>query len=218
MAPWQIRHGELIFALKATESGAVGVFPEQAENWDWIDTQVRRASRPPKVLNLFAYTGGSTLSAAVAGAKVVHVDAARSAVGWARQNARLTGLEHAPIRWIVDDARKFVERELRRGSEYDAVVLDPPTYGHGPQSKSWQMNRHLPELLSMLGKLTRRRLEFVLLTCHAPDLGPDELEAMLTDTVFGDCPRGVQSKRLFLSRRDGHRLASGVVVRWCHDR
>jgi len=217
LKPWQIRHGHLVFKLKATPSGAVGLFPEQAENWDWLDAQVRRAPRPLKVLNLFAYTGGSTLAAAAAGAEVVHVDAARSVVGWARRNAQLARLEQMPVRWIVEDARKFAERELRRDSEYDAVILDPPTYGHGPQSQAWKLERHLPSLLTVLGKLTRRKRTFILLTCHAPEWGPAELRAMLADTVLGRDASGVEAKRLGLRRRDGRQLASGMVARWCRD-
>ena len=121
-----------------------------------------------KVLNLFAYTGGSTLAAAAAGAEVVHVDAAKNVVAWARRNAELSGLAHAPIRWIAEDAMKFVKRELKRGNRYDAVVLDPPSYGHGPQGEVWRLSKHLPRLLSLCGELTDGRPQFIVLTCHTP--------------------------------------------------
>ena len=122
--------------LKRTQFGHLGVFPEQGDNWQWIAEQVRLAGGPPpRVLNLFAYTGGSTLAAAAAGAEVVHVNAAKNIVAWARRNAALSGLADAPIHWIVDDAMKFVKRELRRGSLYDAVILDPPSYGHGARGE-----------------------------------------------------------------------------------
>ncbi len=211
---WRIRHGSLVLTLKLTDSGAVGVFPEQAENWDWIERQVQRAGRVLKVLNLFAYTGGSTLAAAAAGAEVVHVDAARSVVAWARQNAQQSGLAEAPVRWIVEDVRKFVARELRRGSQYDAVILDPPTYGHGPRSQAWKLERHLPPLLDALRQLTHRQRSFMLLSCHAPGVGPAELEAMLAHALCGHCQGGVRAKRLTLARPDGTRLESGVVARW----
>ena len=136
---WTIAHGPLQFELKRTDFGHLGLFPEQAENWDWIAERVAAAGRPLKVLNLFAYTGGSTLAAAAAGAEVVHVDAAKNIVAWARRNAELSGLADAPIRWIAEDAMKFVKRELKRGNRYDAVILDPPSYGHGPQGEVWRL-------------------------------------------------------------------------------
>jgi len=145
--PWFVEHGALRLELKRTDFGHVGVFPEQAENWDWIARQVRAASRPLNVLNLFAYTGASTLAAAVAGAAVVHVDSARNTVAWASRNARHSGLAEAPIRWIVEDAARFVRREIRRGNCYDGVILDPPSYGHGPKGEPWKLGEHLMPLL-----------------------------------------------------------------------
>ncbi len=185
---WQIRHGSMVFELKCTDSGAIGVYPEQAMNWDWLARRVGCASSRLKVLNLFAYSGGSTLAAAAAGAEVVHVDAARSVVNWARRNAELAGLKTAPIRWIVEDARRFAEREVRRGAQYDAVILDPPTYGHGPKSQPWKLTEHLNGLLSTVSALTQQRRAFILLTCHAPGVGPAELETMLVDNLFGHGP------------------------------
>ena len=211
---WEVRHEKIVFELRRTDSGAVGLFPEQAENWDWLARQVQRAGRPLKVLNLFAYTGGSTLAAAAAGAAVIHVDAARSVVTWARRNATLSHLQQSSIRWIVDDARKFAERELRRGNQYDAVILDPPTYGHGPKSQPWKLDEHLASLLRTCGRLTQHRRAFILLTCHAPTLGPPELEAMLADAVFGHGQSGVVSTPLTLRTGDGRPLPAGVVARW----
>lgn len=211
---WRIQHDLLVFELKCTDSGAIGVYPEQAMNWDWIASEVRRADRTLKVLNLFAYSGGSTLAAAAAGAEVVHVDAARSVVNWARQNAERAGLKSAPIRWIVEDARRFVEREVRRGNQYDAVILDPPTYGHGPKAQPWKLLEHLAGLLRSARELTRQQRAFILLTCHAPGVGPPELGAMLSDNLLGQRQSGVFSQRLFLANAAGQRLASGVVARW----
>ena len=165
--PWTIAAGPLRFELKLTEAGHLGVFVEQAANWAWIAEQVRAAERPFTVLNLFAYTGGSTLAAAAAGASVVHVDAAANVVAWARRDAAASGLAERPIRWIAEDALRFARRELKRGRQYDAVILDPPAYGHGPRGEPWKLEEHLPELLDLCFALTSARRAFVLLTCHS---------------------------------------------------
>jgi 23S rRNA (cytosine1962-C5)-methyltransferase len=183
-------------------------------NWRWIAKQVRRAGRPIKVLNLFAYTGGSTLAAARAGAQVVHVDAAKNVVSWARRNARLSGLSEAPIRWITEDARKFVSRELKRENLYDAVVLDPPSYGHGPKGEAFQLDDDLMPLLADCGALTAGHRTFMLMTCHSPAYGPAELEACLADAVLGSCSAGALATTLDLQTGDGRRLNAGVSVRW----
>lgn len=213
-ADWRVACSDLVFELRATEFGHLGLFAEQAGNWNWIDKQVRRAGRKLRVLNLFAYTGGSTLAAAAAGASVVHVDAARNTVAWARRNAELSGLGDAPIRWIVDDASKFVSRELRRGNRYDAVILDPPTYGHGPQQEAWKIGQQLLPLLAQCAELTSEQRAFILLTCHSPGYGPAELQASLADAIFGSCQSGATAKQLCLETQDGRRLHSGVVARW----
>ncbi|MCO6459151.1 MAG: class I SAM-dependent methyltransferase [Pirellulaceae bacterium] len=214
---WLVRHAGLRLELRPTPLGQVGVFPEQAANWDWIQQQVeqfvaQRAARP-ELLNLFAYTGASTLAAAVAGASVVHVDAARTAVAWARRNARHSGLDAAPIRWIVEDAVRFVRRELRRGRAYDGVVLDPPSYGHGPQGQAWKLEEQLPSLLEDCGKLVRERAGFLLLTCHTPGYGPRRLGQCLRAAVRdqqGQCEMG----ELKLATGDGRILTSGSYARW----
>jgi len=167
--PWTATVGPLTIELKLTPTGQVGLFPEQAENWRWIDEQVRAAG-PLKVLNLFGYTGVSTLVAATAGAEVVHVDAAAGVVAWARRNAELSGLAAAPIRWIVEDAARFVRRELNRGNGYDAVLLDPPAYGHGPKGETWKLDADLEALLADCFALCRGRARFVLLSCHSGEL------------------------------------------------
>ena len=146
-AAWAIRHDGWSLELRPTPFGHLGVFPEQAANWDWLAERIRQAGRPLRLLNLFAYTGGSTLAAAAAGAEVVHVDAARNVVTWARHNAQLSGLDAAPIRWIAEDVQKFVAREIRRKNEYDGVILDPPSYGHGPRGQAWNLPRDLGPLL-----------------------------------------------------------------------
>ena len=144
---WTINAGEFSLGLRLAPSGQVGVFPEQALNWRWIVDRVRNYCEvhdsPPRVLNLFAYTGGSTLAAAAAGAEVAHVDSSGSAVNWARQNAELSRMANAPIRWLVEDARRFVQREARRGAAYDGIILDPPSYGRGGGKRVWKIERDL---------------------------------------------------------------------------
>ena len=159
---WMIKHGTVNFLIKPTDFGHTGVFPEQQSNWDWLAEQIGLVSKPLKILNLFAYTGGSTLACAAAGASVVHVDAARNVVDWARENAALSNLSDAPIRWITEDAFKFVQREVRRGNQYDAIILDPPSYGHGPKGEVWKIDEHLPELLNLCGQLTQHQPQFIL--------------------------------------------------------
>ena len=195
----------------------MGLFPEQAENWEWILEQCRlsvsqRPAERPKILNLFAYTGGSTLAAAAAGAEVVHVDAAKNVVAWARRNAELSGLADAPVRWIAEDAVKFVKRELRRGNRYDAVILDPPSYGHGPRGEVWRLAKHLPRLLSLCGELTAGRLQFMLLTCHTPGYDAAALREMLLEAVGGEGTAA--ARQLTLRSAAGRELPSGVAVRW----
>jgi len=224
-AQWTIAHGPLTFELKRAPAGHLGVFPEQATNWDWIADQLGKRGQslssegtvpfsPPRVLNLFAYTGGSTLTAAAAGAEVVHVDAAGNTVGWARRNAELSGLADRPIRWITEDALKFVKRELRRGSRYDAVVLDPPSYGHGPRGEVWRLSKHLPQLLELCGQLTAGRRRFMLLTCHTPGFDPARLEAMMAEALGEMGEATVTALELTIRSAAGRELPSGVVARW----
>jgi 23S rRNA (cytosine1962-C5)-methyltransferase len=209
--PWIIRHNGIQFEIELTPFGHVGVFPEQAENWDWIAIQSQAA--PPRVLNLFAYTGGSTLSAAVAGAEVTHVDAARNIVTWARHNAELSGLSSAPIRWIADDALKFAHRELKRGRQYDALILDPPSFGHGPSGKAWRLDDNLPELLAICRELTGPHPRFVLLTCHAPNYDANHLADCLITAGFARRPKEIDCGELSLSTSTGRRLNAGHFAR-----
>ncbi len=212
---WTISCGPIVLELKRTAVGHLGVFPEQAANWDWIAGQVAGRAAPVRVLNLFGYTGASTLAAAAAGAEVVHVDAARNVVAWARRNAELSGLGEAPIRWIVEDVRKFVRRELRRESTYDAVILDPPSYGHGAQGEVWRLSKHLPGLLEQCARLTAGRRAFILLSCHTPDFGPRRLARLVDRTMGLGEPDRLEAGRMVLRTPEGRELPSGVVVRWC---
>lgn len=214
-ASWTIAHGGLRLELKLSPAGQVGVFPEQAENWEWIAARIKDAGRAIRVLNLFAYTGGSTLAAAAAGAEVTHVDAARNTVAWARRNAELSGLGGAAIRWIADDAVKFVRRELARGNNYDAVILDPPSYGHGARGEVWRLAKHLPKLLGMCGELLAGRGSFMLLTCHTPGYGPERLQAMLEEALGREAVAGrLSGEQLCLKAATGKRLPSGASASW----
>jgi 23S rRNA (cytosine1962-C5)-methyltransferase len=209
---------ELTFALQPSPFGHVGVFPEQFANWQWLARHLPRITaqlgRPPRVLNLFAYTGGSTLAAAAAGAEVVHIDAAANIVDRARHNAELSMLAERPIRWIAEDAVKFCRREVKRGNRYDAVILDPPSYGHGPKGEAWKIENDLPVLLDLCGELTERRPALVLATCHSPNIGPAELAAYLSDGMFGHCGAPPATGELSIETHDGRKLASGAVARW----
>lgn len=210
---WTIAHGPLRFELKRTPFGHVGLFPEQAANWDWLAGQIASAGRRLNVLNLFAYTGASTLAAAAAGAEVVHVDAAANVVAWARRNAELSGLAEAPIHWIVEDALKFAKRQWRRGAQYDAVILDPPSYGHGARGEVWRLSKHLPRLLQLCARLTAANRQFILLTSHTPGFGPTRLKNLL-DEALDDEAGFSTAGPMVLRDASGRELPSGVVVRW----
>lgn len=195
-------------------TGQVGLFPEQLDNWRWIANRIRKAPQPCRVLNLFGYSGGSTLAAAAAGAEVTHVDASKPSVATARENAERSSLADAPIRWLVEDVVKYCRREVKRGSQYHAVVLDPPTYGHGPKGEDWRLTRDLPKLLELCRELTSEHRMFVVATCHTPGVGPAELAAYLSDGLFGHCGQPPASGHLYLETAANRRLESGVYARW----
>ncbi len=150
---WEISYHDLVFQIKPTGFKHTGLFPEQAVNWNYFRQKIQKANRPIKVLNLFAYTGGATLACAAAGAQVCHVDSSKGMVSWARENAKLSGLTNAPIRWIVDDCKKFVEREIRRQSRYDAIIMDPPSYGRGPNGEIWKLEEQIYELVTICSQV-----------------------------------------------------------------
>lgn len=212
-ADWRVRFEDICLELSAKPTGQVGVFPEQQPNWQWIKRQLAR--RPgAKVLNLFAYTGASTIAAAAAGATVTHIDGAKSVVAWARRNAVHSGLESAPIRWIVEDAVKFVAREVKRGNRYDGIILDPPSYGHGPKGEEWKLSRDLFDLLGDCKQLLSPDPVLFLLSCHTPGFGAPELSAALSTCLFGSCGAGVKTRSLSLTTTGGRRLAAGHAAYW----
>ncbi len=201
-------------SIAPSPTGQVGLFPEQFANWEWIAAQVAKSKQPMHVLNLFGSTGGSTLAAAAAGAQITHVDASKPAVAMARANAELSGMGEAPIRWIVEDVLKYCRREVKRGSQYHGIVLDPPTYGHGPGGEEWRLTRDLLPLIELCRELTSADRHFVLATCHTPGVGPAELSAYLSEGLFGSCAQPPNSGQLSLVTRKGRRLESGVFARW----
>lgn len=176
---WTIHYHSLTFHLKPFSFKHTGLFPEQAVNWDWFSNKIRNANRPIKVLNLFAYTGGATLAAAAAGASVTHVDASKGMVTWAKENAVSSGLADAPVRWIVDDCVKFVEREIRRGNHYDAVIMDPPSYGRGPKGEIWKIENAIHPLIKLCTQLLSEQPLFFLVNSYTTGLQPAVLAYML---------------------------------------
>ena len=175
---WTVGYGKLKFLIKPTGFKHTGLFPEQATNWDWFSGLIACANRPIRVLNLFAYTGGATVAAAAAGASVCHVDAARGMVAQAKENARLSGLENATIRYIVDDCKKFVEREIRRGSQYDGVIMDPPSYGRGPTGEVWKIEECIDELITLTAQLLSDKPLFFLVNSYTTGLSPLSMQYM----------------------------------------
>ena len=180
---WQIRYGELRFNVRPMNFKHTGIFPEQACNWDWAMEKIRRAQRPISVLNLFGYTGAATLACAKAGASVCHVDAAKGMVAWGKENAALSGLGDAPIRWIVDDCAKFVEREIRRGRRYDAIIMDPPSYGRGPGGEVWKLEKDLWGFVSLCAGVLSDEPLFVLINSYTTGLSPSVL-SYVTESIF----------------------------------
>ena len=176
---WSIHYHSLTFQLKPFSFKHTGLFPEQAANWDWFSELIKKAGRPVKVLNLFAYTGGATIAAAAAGASVTHVDASKGMVTWAKENAHSSGLSDAPIRWIVDDCVKFVEREIRRGNHYDAIIMDPPSYGRGPKGEIWKIEESIHPLVKLCAQLLVDRPLFFLINSYTTGLQPAVLSYLI---------------------------------------
>lgn len=180
---WKISYGNLTFNIRPTGFKHTGLFPEQAVNWDFMAERIRNAGRPIKVLNLFAYTGGATLACAEAGAQVSHVDASKGMVQWARDNAASSNLSDKPIRWLVDDCEKFVRREIRRGNLYDAVVMDPPSYGRGPGGEVWKLEDSIYDLVKVCSEVLSSNPLFFLLNSYTTGLSPSVMAYILNDIL-----------------------------------
>jgi 23S rRNA (cytosine1962-C5)-methyltransferase len=182
---WPLQWRGVRFHGRFTAFRHLAFFPEQAANWAWLDQQVRAAPRPPRLLNLFGYTGVASLVAAAAGASVTHVDASKRAVGWARENAALSALDDRPIRWICEDARRYVQREVRRGSQYEAIILDPPKYGRGPNGEVWRLFEDLPELLRLCAGLLSEKPLFLILNGYAERISGLSLAGLMAEAMAG---------------------------------
>lgn len=180
---WQISYGDLRFVIRPTGFKHTGLFPEQAVNWDVLRKTIEEANRPVKVLNLFAYTGGATLACAAAGASVCHVDASKGMVAWAKENAKASGLLDRPIRWIVDDCKKFVQREIRRGNRYDIIIMDPPSYGRGPGGEVWQLEEEIYGLVDLCSQVLSDHPLLFVLNSYTTGLSPSVMAYLLGMTV-----------------------------------
>lgn len=211
---WSVQYNGLTFNLKPFHFKHTGLFPEQAANWDWITEKIKNAGRKIKILNLFAYTGGATLAAAAAGASVTHVDASKGMVTWAKENAISSGLEKAPIRWLVDDCIKFVEREIRRGNQYDAIIMDPPSYGRGPKGEIWKLEYHVYPLIQKCASLLSDRPLFFLVNSYTTGLAPAVLTYMIS-IALKERAGNVDSQELGLPvASTGLYIPCGASGRW----
>ena len=211
---WLINWKDFKFIVKPMGFKHTGIFPEQAVNWDWFSEKIRSAGRPVKVLNLFAYTGGATLAAAAAGAHVTHVDASKGMVGWAKENAVSSGLKDAPIRWLVDDCVKFVEREIRRGNTYDAIIMDPPSYGRGPKGEIWKIEDMIHPLIKLCTKILSKDALFFLVNSYTTGLAPAVLTYMIA-TELKPWNGHVESQEIGLPvTESGLVLPCGASGRW----
>ncbi|MBE6703157.1 MAG: SAM-dependent methyltransferase [Ruminococcaceae bacterium] len=212
---WHIGYGELTFLIKPMGFKHTGLFPEQAANWDWFSEKIRKAGRPIKLLNLFAYTGGATVAAAKAGAAVVHVDAAKNMVAQAKENARLSGLADAPIRYIVDDCKKFVEREIKRGNFYDAIIMDPPSYGRGPSGEVWKIEDCVDELVTLAAKILSKEPLFFLINSYTTGLSPLAMSYILDLRVKARFGGKTTASELGIPvTATGSILPAGASARW----
>ncbi len=220
---WQIHYRDLTFNLKPFSFKHTGLFPEQAVNWDWFSAIIRDEiasgrdvqTDPVKVLNLFAYTGGATLSAMAAGAHVTHVDASKGMVGWAKENAVSSGIADRPVRWLVDDCVKLVEREIRRGNKYDAIIMDPPSYGRGPKGETWKIEESIYPFIKLTMDLLKDRPLFYLVNSYTTGLQPAVLSYMLNSTILPRFGGKVDAEEIGLPIEDsGLVLPCGASGRW----
>lgn len=211
---WIMQYKSILFQARLSPFKHTGVFPEQAAQWDWFANLIDKEKRTIRVLNLFAYTGLASLVAAAHGASVTHVDASKPALAWAHENQELSKLTNKPIRWILDDALKFTKRELKRGKNYDAIIMDPPVYGHGPQGEKWDFNTSFPELLHICSQLLSERPVFFLVNAYAISSSSLMLQNILTQELSG-LKGNIETGELVLQEENNGRLLStGIFGRW----
>jgi 23S rRNA (cytosine1962-C5)-methyltransferase len=205
---------EMRFFGRFTSFRHLGFFPEQAANWAWIDEQVRAAGRPIRLLNLFGYTGVASLIAAAAGAQVTHVDASKRAIGWARENAELAGVADKPVRWICEDARRYVQREVRRGSRYDGIILDPPKYGRGPNGEVWRLYEDLPELIAACAQLLSDDARFLIANVYAERISGLAVGSLLRQALAGRAGRIDWGELALVEQGDERAVGLSFFARW----
>lgn len=212
---WSIGYGPLKFYIRPTNFKHTGLFPEQAVNWSWMMDKIRETGRPIRVLNLFAYTGGATVASAAAGAEVCHVDASKGMVQWAKENAQLSGLSEAPIRYITDDVFKFVQREQRRGRQYEAIIMDPPSYGRGPNGEMWKLEENLFPFLQSCTEILSDKPLFILVNSYTTGLSPTVLNNLLHLAVSRKLGGVTDCGEIGLPiTRSGLTLPCGIYGRW----
>lgn len=213
--PWLLKFKDIVFRLKLTPFKHTGIFAEQAAQWDWMFSKLNNlvVSNRPKILNLFAYTGGATMVLAKQGYQVTHVDASRPAISWANENAKLNRLSKDSVRWILDDAAKFVKRELKRGSQYDGILLDPPAFGHSPSGKTWKFTEDVPSLLNDCVKLLSKNAAFLLVNAYATNASALSLNNLLED-ITRSLGGKVESGELCLKQTNQRLISTGIFARW----
>lgn len=195
---WSVDFKDLTFRLKPMDFKHTGLFPEQAVNWELMGNAIKNANRPIKVLNLFAYTGGATIACLKAGASVTHVDASKRMVSWAKENAVASGVSDRPVRWLVDDCLKFIAREIRRGNKYDGIVMDPPSYGRGPNGEVWKIEQQLQELLELTSQILSDDALFFLLNSYSGGISPTIINYMVKNIVIGKRDGSVATEEIGL--------------------
>lgn len=212
---WTIQYKDITMRLGLTSFKHVGIFPEQAANWDYITNQIQRIGGNPQVLNLFAYTGGASVAAAIAGAEVTHVDSVKQVVNWSRENLELSSPGHQGVRWIVDDALKFVQREVRRGRKYNGIILDPPSYGRGPDGEKWILEENIHQLLECCAELLSEKGSFVVFNLYSMGLSA-LLARTLMRSIFGT-PSAEEMGELYMEDSFKKQLPLGVFYRMQRD-
>jgi 23S rRNA (cytosine1962-C5)-methyltransferase len=209
---WTMRLENLTFLISPTDFGHLGIFPEHHHLWSWMEPKIKNAKFQPNILNLFAYSGAASVKLASLGAKVCHLDASKKSVNWAAENAALNQLDNAPIRWIVDDAMKFLQREVRRGSLYDGIILDPPTFGKGAKGEFFKIEKDIVELLKLCKQLLSPGALFLVFTCHTPGFTPCCMKYLLEEIFIQEGQ--IESGEMLIEGQNTYALPSGSYARW----